>query len=49
VIVMTPRPGKIRAVMDVPIARPRTEGTMRSDEFRETVDEVVERLYHAPE
>jgi NitT/TauT family transport system ATP-binding protein len=49
VIVMTPRPGKIRAVMDVPIARPRTEDTMRSDEFRETVDEVVERLYHAPE
>jgi NitT/TauT family transport system ATP-binding protein len=49
VIVMTPRPGQIRAVLDVPIARPRTEDTMRSDEFRGTVDEVVERLYHEPE
>ena len=49
VVVMTPRPGKIRAVIDVPIARPRDEGTMRTDEFRETVDQVVERLYHTAE
>ena len=46
-VVMTPRPGKIRAVMDVPIARPRNEETMRTDQFRRTVDEVVEQLYHA--
>jgi NitT/TauT family transport system ATP-binding protein len=49
VIVMTPRPGKIKAVVQVPIARPRNEETMRSGEFRQTVDEVVERLYHGPE
>jgi NitT/TauT family transport system ATP-binding protein len=48
-VVMTPRPGKIRAVMNVPIARPRNEETMRTDQFRRTVDEVVEQLYHAPE
>jgi NitT/TauT family transport system ATP-binding protein len=48
-VVMTPRPGKIRAVIDVPIARPRNEGTMRSDEFRATVDKAVEQLFHAPE
>ncbi|MHB8692023.1 MAG: ABC transporter ATP-binding protein [Solirubrobacteraceae bacterium] len=49
VIVMTPRPGRIKAVVKVPIARPRNEDTMRSGEFRQTVDEVVERLYHGPE
>jgi len=48
-VVMTPRPGRIRAVMDVPIARPRNEDTMRTGEFRRVVDEVVEQLYHAPE
>jgi NitT/TauT family transport system ATP-binding protein len=48
VIVMTPRPGKIRAVMNVPIARPRDESTMRTEEFRAAVDAVVERLYSTP-
>jgi NitT/TauT family transport system ATP-binding protein len=49
VIVMTPRPGKIKAVVEVSIPRPRNEQTMRSDAFRRIVDEVVDRLYHEPQ
>jgi NitT/TauT family transport system ATP-binding protein len=49
IIVMSPRPGTIRATIQVPIARPRNEQTMRTDGFRQTYDEVIERLYDTPE
>jgi NitT/TauT family transport system ATP-binding protein len=46
VVVMTPRPGRLLETIDVPIARPRDEDTMRSAAFRAIVDRVVDLLYH---
>lgn len=33
VVVMTPRPGRIKAVLDIPIARPRTPATLHDPKF----------------
>ncbi len=37
IAVMTPRPGKVVGVIDVPFARPRTPDLMRTQEFADTV------------
>ena len=40
VVVMTARPGRIKAVLDVKLARPRTAEVIRSAEFAELRDEI---------
>jgi NitT/TauT family transport system ATP-binding protein len=40
VVVMTPRPGRIKEIVDVPIARPRGLGILRDPDFHEAVDHV---------
>jgi NitT/TauT family transport system ATP-binding protein len=44
VLVMTPRPGRLAKVLDVPFERPRTVELMKSPEFTETVFMVREIL-----
>jgi NitT/TauT family transport system ATP-binding protein len=42
---MSPRPGRISQVVDVPLARPRTLQMMSSQIFFDTVNRVREGLY----
>jgi NitT/TauT family transport system ATP-binding protein len=44
VAIMTPRPGQIRDIVRIPLARPRDKATRRSFAFFELVDEVRSRL-----
>jgi NitT/TauT family transport system ATP-binding protein len=44
VVVMTGRPGHVRAVVDVDFPRPRDAGTTRSPEFHELVDQLTALL-----
>lgn len=44
VVIMTPRPGRIAEVMDVPLGRPRNDETRRSPEFAESTEYVWQRL-----
>lgn len=46
VVVMSPRPGRVQRVVDVPIPRPRTLASERTPEFRELSDEIL-GLIHA--
>ena len=41
VVVMSPRPGRVRRIVDVPIPRPRTLASERAPEFREISDEIL--------
>lgn len=40
VVVMSPRPGRIRQIVDVPLPRPRSGGVMRAPTFHELVDRL---------
>jgi NitT/TauT family transport system ATP-binding protein len=44
VVVLTPRPGRVRVDMLVPFARPRSAELMRSPEFHRLVDELTANL-----
>jgi NitT/TauT family transport system ATP-binding protein len=44
VVVMSPRPGRVRMIRDVPFARPRTSDVTRTPEFHELVDELTTEL-----
>jgi NitT/TauT family transport system ATP-binding protein len=44
VVLMSPRPGSIDEIIDVPLARPRTEETLVSAEFRETATMLWHKL-----
>ena len=41
VIVMSPRPGRVQRIVDVPIARPRSLDDARRDDFRAYRDEIL--------
>jgi ABC-type nitrate/sulfonate/bicarbonate transport system ATPase subunit len=45
VLVMSARPGRIRASFDIPLARPREFGLLTSDAFTQLKREVLELLY----
>jgi len=45
VIVLQSRPGRVRAVVDVPFTRPRTPETLRDPSFHECCDRVAELLF----
>ncbi len=44
IIVLTERPGSIKAVRDVPFGRPRDRRLMASDEFHSLADELIEAI-----
>jgi NitT/TauT family transport system ATP-binding protein len=44
VVVLSPRPGRISVIKDVPFARPRTREVTRTPEFHELVDELTAQL-----
>lgn len=45
VVVMTPRPSRIAAVVDVPFSRPRSPELTRTTEFHAVVDEIAGLLF----
>ena len=47
VVVMSPRPGRVRQFIDVPIARPRTLQSERTAEFQDLQDEVLGLIHGA--
>ncbi|MCU1453690.1 MAG: nitrate/sulfonate/bicarbonate transporter ATP-binding protein [Acidimicrobiales bacterium] len=44
VVVLSPRPGRVRTIKDVPFARPRTREVTRTPEFHALVDELTAEL-----
>lgn len=45
VVLMSPRPGTIDEVFDIPLPRPRTLETMSSPEFHRITDDITARLF----
>ncbi|WP_336658778.1 ABC transporter ATP-binding protein [Leucobacter sp. USHLN153] len=45
VVVMSPRPGRVQRIVDVPIARPRTLASERTTVFQDLHDEVLELIH----
>ncbi|MFC6356357.1 ABC transporter ATP-binding protein [Luethyella okanaganae] len=45
VVVMTPRPGRIRADLAVPLERPRVSGMTEAPEFRELFAQILELVH----
>jgi NitT/TauT family transport system ATP-binding protein len=45
VVVMTPRPGKVTATIDIDIERPRSPDAMRTHEFHEYEDQISSILF----
>jgi ABC-type nitrate/sulfonate/bicarbonate transport system ATPase subunit len=45
VLVMSARPGRVRAGFEIPLARPREFGLLTSDEFTDLKREILELLY----
>jgi NitT/TauT family transport system ATP-binding protein len=44
VVVLSPRPGRVRMIREVPFARPRTRDVLRTPEFHTLVDELTAEL-----
>jgi NitT/TauT family transport system ATP-binding protein len=48
IIVMTPRPGRVREILDVPIPRPRSIATLQEPAFHELANHIRGRLFSRP-
>ena len=48
IIVMTGRPGRVREVLDVPLARPRSMKTLSEPTFHELANHIRGRLFSRP-
>nr|WP_035724265.1 ABC transporter ATP-binding protein [Bradyrhizobium sp. ARR65] len=48
IIVMTPRPGRVREILDVPLARPRSIKTLSEPAFHELANHIRGRLFSRP-
>ncbi|MEN3259580.1 ABC transporter ATP-binding protein [Sodalis endosymbiont of Spalangia cameroni] len=46
VVVMTPRPGRIRAILPVPVPRPRTLATLTDPRFIALKGQILSLIYH---
>lgn len=46
VVVMTPRPGRIRAILPVPVSRPRTLATLTDPRFIALKGQILSLIYH---
>ena len=44
VVVMTPRPGQIDAIIDIPLPRPRTLAMRKSPEFADYSRQILDRF-----
>lgn len=47
VVVMSPRPGRVQQIVDVPIPRPRTLASERTVEFQDLQDEILGLIHGA--
>jgi NitT/TauT family transport system ATP-binding protein len=45
IVVMTPRPGSVREILDVPLARPRSIATLSDPTFQEIANRIRGRLF----
>jgi NitT/TauT family transport system ATP-binding protein len=48
IVLMTPRPGRVQSVIDVPFSRPRGPELLRTTEFHAIADQVAELLFARP-
>jgi NitT/TauT family transport system ATP-binding protein len=48
IVVMTGRPGRVREILDVPLARPRSMATLSEPAFHELANHIRERLFSRP-
>ncbi len=46
VIIMSPRPGRIKSIVNIPIPYPRTAETKLSKEFNDIKNELWREVYH---
>ena len=48
IIVMSPRPGSVREIIDVPLARPRSMSTLSEPVFHDIANHIRGRLFSRP-
>jgi NitT/TauT family transport system ATP-binding protein len=48
IVVLSPRPGRVREIVDVPFERPRTPEVMKTSEFHALADHLSDLLFSLP-